>query len=191
MAKIKSKVQLPRLETFEQMEAAFADLATATIRREELTLALELKQIEVAKAYTAIHGEEMERLALDVAANEKRLYDWAAANEEKYFADRRSLETRFGTLKFFKGQPKAECKSKMNWDKVIAAIKACKLADRFLRTKEEPDKEALIAARDKVLRSSAGEFTVADLGVKIVQEETFTIEVKREPVAEAAAEEAA
>ena len=94
-------------------------------------------------------------------------------------------ESRFGILKFFRGQHKAECKSKWNWDKVLARIKECGLAKRFVRTIEEPNKEALIEARDQVLRSDQGEFSMGDLGVAIKQEETFTVIVKREPITEA------
>jgi phage host-nuclease inhibitor protein Gam len=184
MTKIKSKVQLPRLEGFAAMEAAFGQLAKCTLRRDAIATDFDEYLADIRRIHLQKHGEELEELAVEIAANEKRLLDWAHDNEEAHFKTKRSLETKFGVMKFFRGQHKAEAKLKGGWKAVLEKIKQCGLAKQLIRTVEEPNKEALIAAREKVLRSGEGEFTVGDVGVKIVQEETFTIEVAREPVAE-------
>jgi phage host-nuclease inhibitor protein Gam len=184
MTKIKSKVKLPRLESYAAMEAAFGQLAKATLRRDVIAAEFEEYLNDIRREHQQEHGDELEELAVEIAANEKRLLDWAHANEDTHFKTKRSPETKFGVMKFFRGQHKAEAKLKGGWKAVLEKIKDCGLAKQLIRTVEEPNKEALIAAREKVLRSSDGEFTVGDVGVKITQEETFTIEVAREPVAE-------
>jgi hypothetical protein len=144
MAKIKSKVEAPKLESFEEMEAAFSDHAAAFLAREELMVRLDQQLTVLRESFNMTWGAKLEAYNGIIAVTEKELHDWARRHPER-FESKRSLETKFGTLQFFKGQHSARPKSKWNWIKVMARIHVCGLAKAFIRTIEEPNKEALIA----------------------------------------------
>jgi phage host-nuclease inhibitor protein Gam len=181
---VKVKVEAPKIQTRGQFEEATGHLQRAVLERQQINTALDLKLNETRQEFLLEQGDTLAELDAEIALQEKQILAWAKANKETEFNGRQSLETKFAVVKFFKGQFKCECKSKWNWDKVLARIKECSLTKRFIRTKEEPNKEALIAAREEVIQSTEGQFTVGDLGVRVFQEESFTIEVKAEPTLE-------
>lgn len=98
--------------------------------------------------------------------------------KEILFARRRSMGTIYGTLGFRMGMPKLKTVRGTNWDIVLQQLKA-KLPT-YVRTIEEPAKDMLLADRNK---EQVGPL-LRDLGLQIVQEETFFIELKKsQPIA--------
>lgn len=95
-------------------------------------------------------------------------------NESTLFSKKKSLETVHGLIGFRTGTPKLKTAKGYTWASVLNLLKALKPG--YVRTKEEPNKEALLTDRDKL----KGEMDT--LGIEVVQEETFFIELKKEEV---------
>ena len=73
-------------------------------------------------------------------------------------------------------QLKAPARRGITWSSVLLLLTQLKRWD-YIRAKTEPDKEKLLADREKL-----GDEGLAELGVAVVQDETFFLEVKRETV---------
>lgn len=93
---------------------------------------------------------------------------WAEANRER-FAKKKSIELTHGRIGFRIGTPKLALVAKWTWKKVLAALQGMRWTYRFTRIVEEIDKEAILA-------SKLDPATLAQVGVKIVQEESFFVE---------------
>ena len=180
MAKKSPKVKIvPQLiATRTDMERAFGDLAGAAIERDRLTACMEADM----NAVRAQYADQLSTQNQIIAQHGASLTRWAVTNRAE-FGKLRSLETAHGFLKFRTGQWQLKCKLK-GWQKVIEKIKSFKLEQLYIRTVEEVNKEALIADRDSDLLAAGRKLKLADLGVAAVQDEHFTIEIKREQVAE-------
>lgn len=101
---------------------------------------------------------------------------YAQENKKTLFADKRSMETTYGTIGFRKGTPKLKTLPRFTWEKVLEKVKT--ILPDFIRKKEEVDKEGLLAAR-------ADEAVAPHLnavGVYVDQDESFFIELKTEEV---------
>lgn len=84
----------------------------------------------------------------------------------------KSTETTHAVFGFRIGQPTLKVLSKKwTWDKVVEALKA-KYAGRCGRTKEEPDKDAL--------RNELTDAELAEVGVRVDQEDRFFVEPRVE-----------
>ena len=173
----KVKVQLPKLGSFAEMEVTVGDVASATMAMEALDLDLDTQIGAVRAQFLKEHGGEVQKYQQLIANGCSMVRDWAERNRGAYFETRQSLDTKFGVVKFFRGQYKAEVKTRGGWEAVMRLIRTFKLTSRFIRTIEEPNREALIAARDE---KDGEQPLMTKLGVKITQEETFTIDIKRE-----------
>jgi phage host-nuclease inhibitor protein Gam len=166
------------LPTRRDMEVAFGQLASAVMERDRITAELEQKIVALREQYAP-------RLDVPVKVIEQHsasLLRWGLTNRAE-FGDKRSLETAHGFLRFRTGQWQLKCKLK-GWKQVIEKIKGFGLEQLYVRTVEEVNKEALIADRASDLLARARKIKITDLGVAAVQEEHFTIEIKREQVAE-------
>jgi len=96
---------------------------------------------------------------------------WAKKNPGE-FRGLKSIEMTHGTVGYRTGQPKLKLLKGWTWEKVLATLKPL-----YVRTKREPDKEALLAARRDI-----GAEGFASVGLLVDQDETFFVEPKREPV---------
>lgn len=106
------------------------------------------------------------RKRLETEAERAQL--WAEAHPEK-FAKRKSLELTHGKLGFRTGTPKLKTLPKWTWGKVLDYLRGMRWSYRFTRIVEEIDKEAILA-------SKLDAATLAQVGVKVVQDETFFVE---------------
>lgn len=103
---------------------------------------------------------------------------WAEANPDE-FAKRKSIELAHGTIGFRTGTPKLKTLAKITWAKVLDALRASRLAEQFIRIKEEVDKESLLVAHANF---SLSDGDLRALGVEVAQEESFFITPKIEEV---------
>ncbi len=86
--------------------------------------------------------------------------------------DSKSAESTQAFFGFRLGQPTMKTLSKKwNWEKITEALKSA-YGDRFLRYKIEPDKEKL--------RSELNDAELAEVGLRVDQEDRFYIEPKTE-----------
>jgi phage host-nuclease inhibitor protein Gam len=98
---------------------------------------------------------------------------WAEANPSA-FVPRKSLDLMHGVLGFRTGQPRLKLLSGTTWNRVLELLALNRLTD-FIRQKQEPDKERILAERETLTDE-----LLKRIGVKVVQDETFYIEPKRE-----------
>lgn len=175
---MKKKTRL-KLTARQTAIATRADLEALVREVAELTLTRNKQQTELDAALTKIRQGYEETLAvIDQSLTEKTelARAWAEANPAE-FKGLKSLELTHGTVGF---RASTKVKTLAGWTvaKIIAALKA-KFAfpDEYIRTKEELNKEALIAHRDAI---PADELRL--VGVKIVQDESFFIDPNIEPL---------
>lgn len=91
------------------------------------------------------------------------------------FKDKKSIDFTHGTIGFRTGTPKLTTRKGFKWPAVIELIKEkCK---KYIRSKEEVNKEGLIADRAKV--------DLKAIGLEVTQDETFYVSPKLEQVVDA------
>ena len=84
------------------------------------------------------------------------------------------METTHGTLGFRTGTPALKTQKGFTWESVKNLLK--EFLPGYVRTKEEADKEKLLADREK--EEVAALFP--KVGVKVTQDEAFFVELKKE-----------
>ena len=129
--------------------------------------------------------EELQMLALRKAFEEKsrdlieqrqtaieKLEAFGLQNRDELFSEKRSMELMHGVIGFRTGTPKVSKPRATTWNKVIEALSENQ--SEFLRTKKEVDKDKILANRtNQELMSQLNQ-----LGIQVVQEETFFISLK-------------
>ena len=96
---------------------------------------------------------------------------YATLHRDSLFGKLKSAASSLGIFGFRIGQPKLVLLNrKWKWSDVLTALKQTEQLDK-IRTKEEPDKDALKKLSDPEL---------ASLGLRIEQDEPFFIEPKRD-----------
>ena len=173
MSKSRIKIPLPTITTRDEAEAVMNDLANvANLRRKYITK-LDAQILEAQdKAAPGIASCDD-----DIKSKSDALRVWAETNPE-LFTKRKSLDLMSGVLGFRTGTPKlALLNRSWTWDKVLEAILARGFA--FVRTKEEIDKEAILAFHAADANKPEVESKVLrPIGVTIKQDEGFFIEPK-------------
>lgn len=159
--------------TREEAENQFAIYAKADATIVKINAQMDL---EIAK----IREKNQDKLAAlqgEKEAAQDKLLVFSTQNKDVLFVGKKSLEMSHGTLGFRTGTPA------LGTLKGFTFAACLELAKQFLpdyvRTKEELDKDALIAARNM----EGIEEKYAKIGVKIKQEEKWFIELKKEEVA--------
>jgi hypothetical protein len=111
----------------------------------------------------------------DAIAEEMEIYFKANRKE----IDKKSIELDFGRAGMRLSPPKLALRKGWKWERVLAAVKA-KFADwsPFISVKEALNKE--------VLKANLTESVLADIGLKLKQDEEFFIETYPDKVAKAA-----
>lgn len=155
----------PVLKTREDIERCVGEIARLTIERDLLLSALDE---ELQKVRTA-HEARLTEASADLDAEVLLAQQWAEGNPQE-FADRRSIEMTHGVLGFRTGQPRLKTLKGWTWDRVKERLASA--MPEFIRTKQEVDKEALLANRSTL--------DLKALGVQSVQDETFFVDPKRE-----------
>ena len=176
MSKARIKINLPVITSREEAEAVMNDLALAANNKRKFVVKLDAEKLAAENRYAANIAE----CELAVKAKSDALRAWAEANPEA-FGKKKSIEFAAGTLGFRTGTEKVSLLSRAwNWEKVLDAIKA--RAFQFVRTKEEVDKDAILAfVRDCKTAEDREQTTLnvlKPIGVKIEQEESFFVEPK-------------
>lgn len=172
-------------KTDEELNLLIADTIAAqttmeeTIARRDQKAADALASLETKYGFGATIAEN--EIALD--ENLVKLEAWCDANRKTRFGEVKSIEVAGAKIGWRLDGWKTELLGKMKWADVVAFLQsiarapaktaAAKLykecAERFLRTKIEPDKEAMIAAR-----GNADEMELLTCaGVAVVIEESF------------------
>jgi len=148
-----------------------ADLEIIVREIAELTLARNTQQTMLDRDLTAVRAKyETQLTTLGKSLEEKtevaRAYCEANPAE---FGRNKSLACMHGTLGWRTGNPTLKTLAGWTWTRVLAAIQQLRWR-RFIRVKIEPNKEAILIARDR-LRSK-----IAQIGLRVHQDETFFVD---------------
>lgn len=165
--RIKNEISV--IETREELEATVGRIAAKMSLRDGLLADLEMEINTARSRYEpqiTAYGEE-------INADFESAQRWAEANPST-FASKKSLDLLHGTIGFRTGQPRLKLLSGWTWNRVLELMVVNRLTD-YIRQKQEPDKERILAERDQLTSE-----LMKRIGVKVVQDETFYIEPKRE-----------
>lgn len=159
-----------KIESFEDVEKAMYELALieTNLAAEEAAMNKEIAVIQNAYAEkTAKKAGEAARLNDEIEAFCKKNKDT--------FDSPRSLINTHGKIGFRTNPPKVvQLNKKWKVESTLAFIKELFGGKKYLRTKPEIDKEAILAdyAKEKINDSD-----LAGVGLRVDQEETFFIEI--------------
>ena len=169
MTRVKKKVIANvTLEQAQEASELFATTSTKLSKveakmNEEINRVKSKYQDEITELQEAL--EEPQEV-LQVFADEQK-NDWGK---------KKSLELLHCTIGFRTATPKVDKSKKFTWDAVLELMKKNKLFKPFIRTKDEINKEAILAEKNeetlKLLRE--------ECYVEIKQDENFFVEVKKE-----------
>lgn len=170
MAKTREKKTVYTGVSQEEMEQAFADYAKADARQQKIQADMDVKMTQIREKWQ----EELSKLqeAKDKAFDVMQAF--ATENRMELFSKKKSMDTVHGTIGFRLGTPKLKNLKGFTWASVTNLLK--EFLPGYVRVKEEPDKDKLLADRE-----SEEVFPLFEkVGVAVVQEETFFVEPKKE-----------
>ena len=123
------------------------------------------------------YENELTDLELSCETQRDIVQAYCTENKARLFDDSRSIDTIHGKVGFRMGTPTLKTLPKFTWAKVLEKLKT--VLPEYVRTKEEVDKEGLIANRtmDGVAQH------LNAVGVYVDQEERFFIVLKKEEAA--------
>lgn len=167
MRRIKYTPEKLTKESVEALVGTIAELKTAerSLKAELDTAITELKR-QYEPALTALNTQ--------VDAILPKVQAWAEANPDE-FGGNKSIQLLHGIIGFRTGMPCLKTAKGWTWERVLGSLKT--LAPVFVRTKEEVDKAAIIAASTGT--NPDQRLSVADLmafGCRIEQSESFFVE---------------
>jgi phage host-nuclease inhibitor protein Gam len=163
----------PVIRTREAMESLIGEIAALKNQQRLLTAAMDEQIQAVRGQYEAQLAAQNE--ALDQKMTLARL--WSEANPQE-FGTARSIETVHGVVGWRTGQPALKTLPGWTFDRVLQTLKAV-CAAGYIRVKEEVHKQNLLADREAL-----GPEKLRELGLRVVQEETFFVEPKLTEVPE-------
>jgi phage host-nuclease inhibitor protein Gam len=149
------------------MEEALSRLRVCTI---ELHAVQAQKEAEL-KALDKTYAFALDDARAGIAESFDLIKLWAEANPAEFTA--RGLRLTDGHLGWRTGQPQLKTLTGWTWDRVLARLVEMGSAV-YVRVKNEVDKQTILNNRD-LLGSE-----LAQMGVKVVQEESFFVEPKLE-----------
>jgi phage host-nuclease inhibitor protein Gam len=136
------------------------------------------KELKIAKIREQYTDREMQYdTVLSICTDKLEAY--AVANRESEFSKKKSMELSHGSIGFRVGQWKVSQRLGFKVAQSLALLRD--KAYRFVRQKEEIDKEAIINEREREEVMAI----VRECGLELTQEETFYIKTKEETLATA------
>lgn len=168
------KVTTPVLKSRAEAETLLGELRAVTLQR----IAAQLAREKELKALDDLFRTEIDGCNAEIEVMAEQLRVWAEANPSE-FGERRSLELTHGMMGWRTGNPALKTISGFTWDRVLERVLGDTGLHRFVRTKQEVDKAAILSQRETL-----GADGLRAIGVKVVQDEPFFVEPKiEEPAA--------
>lgn len=173
-----NRIKLPStIITRLRAEEILGEIATLKLEEREHKVAMDRALTSVREQFEA----PLDALVKQIGDKTALLETWASANPGEFPKDRKSIVMLHGILGYRTGTPKLKTLAKWTWDRVLEKLK--ELGDAtagFVRTKEEVNREAIIAAvsEGRLLPEEA-----RTVGVQVVQDEAFFVEPKLEDLA--------
>ena len=170
MSKSKSRIKtsaLPSAITRDQADSFVSQITQLTIERNHLIAEMDEEIATARSRYETTLGN----LTARIESRTEILRDWALANPEE-FGSKKSIIFTQGVIGFRAGTPKLKTLAGWTFARVLNELIEQKVK-AFIRTKQEVDKEVIIAAH------SANEIGNSDLkpfGLKVDQDESFFVD---------------
>lgn len=166
------RIKLTQTITRERAEHILGELSALILLRNKATTAMDRKITEIRKDYE----EKLADLGTQIEEKTELLSMWANNNPDEFPKNQKSVDMVHGRVGFRTGNPKLKTRMRKTWDKVLETISAMGLQD-LIRTKQETNKERIIA---DYLQGTLPLATMIEIGVEVVQEESFFVEPKLE-----------
>lgn len=157
-------------QTLEDVERLMGELALKDARRRALTA----KMDEQLKAIRDRYAADLDALDAAQKALEEELASWAELHKES-FGERRSLVLTHGTIGWRLGNPAIRLRPRVKAEQALQMVKD--RLPQYVRTSEELDKSALLAAFSGKALSAED---LAACGLRVAQTERFYVEPKTE-----------
>ena len=155
--------------TQEQMETAFSEYAKADARLNKINATIDVEATRIRDKY----AYEISNLSENKEQNFAIMQSYAMENPD-LFAKKKSIDGAHGTFGFRTGTPKLKLLKGFTWGAVTNLLK--EFLPTYVRTTEEPAKDKLLADREDSEVSSK----FSKVGISVIQEESFYIELKKE-----------
>ena len=157
--------------TREEAEEAMAIVAKCNSQLKKIESQIELEKQRIDDKYKEqiikLQQEQEEPKEILEVYAKKECHNWEG----------KSFDLAHGTIGFRTNPPKLEKKKGFTWDAVTDLLK--KYFPNLVRTKEEPNKESIIAMRDEKEFEKISEKCF----ITVVQDETFFVKTKEEELA--------
>ena len=168
-----NRIKLPQtILTRLRAEEILGEIATLKLEERDQKNAMDRALTSVREQFEA----PLDSLAKQIGDKTALLETWASANPDEFPRNRKSIEMLHGVIGYRTGTPKLVKLAKWTWDRVLEKLQELDLL-AFIRVKSEVNREALIAAvgEGRLLSAEARQ-----LGVQVVQDESFFVEPKLE-----------
>jgi len=173
MSKTRIKVAAPAILTRDEAEGVLNALSFTANTKRSITAKMDAELLAIQDKY------QPALTACDETINAKaqQLEAWANAHPEIFPKNRKSVAMLAGTIGFRKDTPSLVLLNRsFTWAKVLAAITAARWR-KFIRTKVEVDKDAILARSGTTEKPTNFSRTILpELGLKIHQAENFFVE---------------
>jgi phage host-nuclease inhibitor protein Gam len=164
------KLNGPALRSRTELEVTLQEIRDLTIARNKVALDRETAIAEI----DARVGPFLQDMTTQLTQKTEVVRAWAEANPSE-FNGLKSLDTTHAVIGWRTGQPTLKTLAGWTWDRVLKKLSM--FAPAAVRVKEEVNKQQLIAARETL-----GDELLRDLGVRVVQDESFFVEPKLEEI---------
>ena len=161
----------PTIITRTRAEEILGDIALLKIEEREQKNALDREITAARERFEA----PLATLGKQIEEKTALLERWADQNPEEFPKGRKSLELTHGTLGWRTGNPKLKLTRGSSWEAALTIVETISKFAHFLRVKKEVNKEAILAAASQETISEA---ELKQIGVKVVQDESFFVEPK-------------
>jgi len=155
----------------------FEESLTAYAKADAREAAINAKLDEQFTKLREKHAEELADLKDAKEQHFEVVQTFCSENQDSLFVKKKSYETVHGTVGFRTGTPKLKTLKGFTWASVLTLLK--KTLPAYVRAKEEPNKELLLADREK----AEVKLMLPDIGLEVDQDETFFIDLKKEDAA--------
>lgn len=181
------------LRTRESAEATIRDIVAAQLDREKLIAARDLELEKVG----AKHNPSIDDLSARIDRDFELLEDWADNNPEEFGAAK-SIAINGHRLGWRTGNPTVKTRGKLTMKTIVARLVEAggELAKKFIRTKPELNKEAVLELQriaegrspafetldedQRAEAQAAARSALKEIGVTVQQTEAFYFEPDRE-----------
>lgn len=166
MARIKLKI--PEIKSRAEMEALVGEICALKINESKLKADMDDEIKAVREDYESDLSDTADRLNVRMQAAQA----WAE-NHPAEFGKLKSIEMTHGVVGWRIGQPQLKTLAGWTWDRVLERLQQVKAYAGFIRTKLEVDKQSILALRESLLDGD-----LKNMGVRVVQDESFYVEPK-------------